>query len=266
MIDLEAHLNFVHQMVAQWLELLVDCTTNFQVIVGNDNMMDCWGVCQNILLFLDSLPIQVNLHVIPFHGADVVFGVDWLKNLDDVAFNFTNCMLSFTHEFHHVRLMDTPPHFQEVEPNVMCRSYSPNIQLETFLWVAFVNDIDQPRVVPPTTLSSDDMVAQLILDDFVNIFSPTCELPPQRDTDHGIIIHLCVGPIKIHSYHYTRFQKEEMGRFVSSMLEEGIMQPTCSIPLIPLWLSLSKRRMTLDVFVSIIEISTTLWWKNHSRF
>lgn len=66
LVDFGAQLNFIHTCLVQQLELRVDNTRHFQVVVGNGNMMICQGVCSIVPLSLDSIAVRVDLYVISF--------------------------------------------------------------------------------------------------------------------------------------------------------------------------------------------------------
>lgn len=79
--DFGAHLNFIHRGLGQHLELHVNKTRSFQIIVVNGNAMVYQGVYFDVSLLLGSLLVHVNLYVIPNHEANVILGVNWLKDL-----------------------------------------------------------------------------------------------------------------------------------------------------------------------------------------
>lgn len=65
-------------------------------MVGNDQHLDCTRWCEAISIDIQTITCAVDLYVLPIVGADIVFGVQWLKSLGPVLTDYnTMCMKFF---------------------------------------------------------------------------------------------------------------------------------------------------------------------------
>lgn len=95
LVDLGANLNFIHGRWAQRLELPIDKSASFEVLVRSGNTMERRGVCRKVPLQLGESSFFMDFHVVPFHGSDAILGVAWLEQLGQVLFDYQRRSLSF---------------------------------------------------------------------------------------------------------------------------------------------------------------------------
>lgn len=67
-----------------------------------------------------------------------------------------------------------------------------------------------------------------LLKAFSRVFQEPTSLPPQRETDHAIVLREGAGQVRVRSYRYAHGQKEEIEHMVKEMLWVGIIQPNTS--------------------------------------
>lgn len=67
------------------------------VTVGNGHKLACEGRCFQVPLVLDQHEFQVDFHLIPFHGSDVVLNVQWLRKLGPMLFDYEQLYASFNY-------------------------------------------------------------------------------------------------------------------------------------------------------------------------
>lgn len=67
--------NFIHAKLASHLGLTIHSSHHLRVTMGNDDIMDCAGICLQVSLLLEKSLFNVNLFLLPIYGADVVLGV-----------------------------------------------------------------------------------------------------------------------------------------------------------------------------------------------
>ena len=95
MIDLGSTHNFIHCKVAKELNFFLYPAPECQVMVENGENTKCSGKCHNIKLTMGEYVLNSPMLSIPMGGADVVLGVQWLKSLGMIAFNFQELFLNF---------------------------------------------------------------------------------------------------------------------------------------------------------------------------
>ena len=67
-----------------------------------------------------------------------------------------------------------------------------------------------------------------LIEAFDDIFQAPSQLPPQRDIEHQITLKEGTDPINVRPYRYAYFQKDEIERQVSDMLNSGLIRPSSS--------------------------------------
>ena len=77
------------------LQLRPHETSTLRVTVGNGGELQCNQVCTNIFVKIQKHEFQVDFHVLPIRGADVVLGVQWLKALGPVLTDYTALTMKF---------------------------------------------------------------------------------------------------------------------------------------------------------------------------
>lgn len=63
---------------------------------------------------------------------------------------------------------------------------------------------------------------------FEAVFQTPTSLPPRRAIEHHIALKEGSDPINVRPYRYAHFQKEEIERQVQTMLDAGLIRPSCS--------------------------------------
>lgn len=69
-----------------------------------------------------------------------------------------------------------------------------------------------------------DKIIQDVLDMYPRVFEEPKSLPPVRALDHGIPLKLAVIPVSLRPYKYNYYQKNELQKQVTAMLNQGIIQ------------------------------------------
>ena len=67
--------NFLQSRVVALLNLTVSTERQFDVVVGNGEVLKCEGLCSTIPVQIQKHVFLVDFHVLPIQGADVVLGV-----------------------------------------------------------------------------------------------------------------------------------------------------------------------------------------------
>lgn len=76
LIDSDNMNNFIQPRVAKFLNLPVEDTLPFRVMVGNGSVMDCQQLCPETALQIQSHNFIVTLRVLPLSETDVILGVE----------------------------------------------------------------------------------------------------------------------------------------------------------------------------------------------
>ncbi|KAJ1375604.1 Aspartic peptidase domain superfamily [Sesbania bispinosa] len=87
--------NFVQERMAKFSGLTTQPTHSLRVMVGNGSEIECHQICMGVLVHVQGQIFKVDLYVLPLSGADIVFGVQWLKSLGPVLTDYNTLSLKF---------------------------------------------------------------------------------------------------------------------------------------------------------------------------
>ena len=80
--------NFLQSRVVSLLNLRVSSRKQFDVMVGNGEILKFEGLCSAILVQIQKHVFLVDFYVLPIQGADVVLGVQWLQLLGPIMVDY----------------------------------------------------------------------------------------------------------------------------------------------------------------------------------
>ncbi|KAF3780527.1 hypothetical protein EJ110_NYTH38865 [Nymphaea thermarum] len=88
LVDTGATHNFISQPIA----IAAGCKRTphslFEVMVGGGSTIPCLETCEGVDIQLQGIPCRVDLLVLSHCGADVILGVQWIKTLEEITFDF----------------------------------------------------------------------------------------------------------------------------------------------------------------------------------
>ena len=88
--------NFIQDRVAYFLHLTPQPTKQLCVMVGNGTELCCNQVCKAISIIIQGHQFVVDLYVIALGGADIIFGVEWLKTLGPITTDYSVLTMFFS--------------------------------------------------------------------------------------------------------------------------------------------------------------------------
>ena len=206
----------------------MDDTPSYVVEVGDGHKIKCKGVCREVPLKVQEVPVQQQFFLIGLGGVDMVLGMEWLASLGEIRANFEQLTL--------VLKIDGKKVIIKGEPKILKKEASLKSMLKALhqgegLLIDYHHiqtEIDWKDTIPPKL--------KKVLHDFPFIFEPPEGLPPQRRQDHAIHLKEGAQIPNIRPYRYPHYQKTEVEKLVAEMLEAGIIRPSTSpysSPVIP---------------------------------
>ncbi|XP_039118795.1 uncharacterized protein LOC120254848 [Dioscorea cayenensis subsp. rotundata] len=122
--------NFVQTKLANHLGLTVQPSNHLRVTVGNGDAVTCGGACLAVPLKLGDETFVVDLLLLPIYGADVVLGVQWMRQLGPILFDYGELWMEFNHLGHQVRLKGLDRvQYDSTRPASLRQSQSDSAQL-----------------------------------------------------------------------------------------------------------------------------------------
>nr|GEX05898.1 transposon Ty3-G Gag-Pol polyprotein [Tanacetum cinerariifolium] len=95
LVDGDSTYNFVDQELVNRLGLQVDPPINFSVVVANREKLACTGRVRNLSLAVQGCVISTDFFMLPVAACPIVLGVQWLKTLGPIEFDFNNLTTGF---------------------------------------------------------------------------------------------------------------------------------------------------------------------------
>lgn len=159
-----------------------------------------------------------DFNTISIGGYDAILGVQWLKEVSPVGFDFSKQEISIHSKGTKIRLkqMQTGnPDFQVV----LDKKYIKNQKEQAYFLV-------QLAAVEALPEHSDPLPSpvQTIINSYEDIFQTPKSLPPTRKEDHLIPIMEGSHPVNLNPYKCPYLQRIEIEKMVKEMLDSGIIR------------------------------------------
>ncbi|KAJ8773290.1 hypothetical protein K2173_028467 [Erythroxylum novogranatense] len=87
--------NVIQPRHVKHLQILVDTTANFKVIVENGQRMQCEGFIKEIPVTICGHLLVFPIFVLPIVGSDIVIGSDWLETFGSQIVDYKTSRLKF---------------------------------------------------------------------------------------------------------------------------------------------------------------------------
>ncbi|XP_026396801.1 uncharacterized protein LOC113291491 [Papaver somniferum] len=210
--------SFIDANLTSKLGLHVSPTGQMLVTVANGDSTLSQGICHNLHWDMQGHQFSAHLRVLPLGGCDIVLGDDWLRQLGDVTFNFSQLSISFLHQGSHITLQGITfkPYLSMISGSSMKKFIKSNTPA---LIGQFFSISTTPILPPPPAVST-------LLGTFVNVFTEPTGLPPSRSLDHKIPLKHGSNPTSQRPYKCPFIHKSVMESLVSEMLSSGVIQPS----------------------------------------
>ncbi|KAG8386877.1 hypothetical protein BUALT_Bualt03G0194600 [Buddleja alternifolia] len=98
LVDSGASHNFISSKLVGQMGLRVVTTGRFGVQLGDGQRTDSAGVCQNLVVQLDSVSIKADCYLFLLGGVYIILGIAWLATLGDVKVNWQKMTMGFVLE------------------------------------------------------------------------------------------------------------------------------------------------------------------------
>nr|GFB16553.1 transposon Ty3-G Gag-Pol polyprotein [Tanacetum cinerariifolium] len=213
LVDGGSTYNFVDQELVNRLGLQVDPTVNLSVVVANREKLACTGRVRNLSLVVQGCVISIDFFVLLVAACPIVLGVQWLKTLGSIEFDFNNLTIGFHITSSHHKL-------QGLKASELSALKSHELMgiCDAALLLQIVPVL--PQVQPELSFS---LAIQKVLIDFCKVFQEPFGLPPSRFHDHSIPLLPGSKPMSSRPYRQPYFQKNELEKQVRELLSHGLL-------------------------------------------
>ncbi|KAF5468679.1 hypothetical protein F2P56_012816, partial [Juglans regia] len=219
LIDSGSTHNFLDPLVVEAAKLRVVEDGALQVKVADGTSIVSQGKCEEMIK-VQGTKFLVPFHVLTLGGCDIVLGVQWLKTLGPIQWDFTNMSMQFEVAGQKLFLQGLLSEQVQVDAGIRMLKSSFIGQQGWLLQLVAV----QPKLEPPQTLP----VVEEVVNQFQSVFEEPVGLPPPRAFDHRIVLKEGTPPIFVRPYRYPHYQKTEIEKIVKDLLLNGVIRPSQS--------------------------------------
>ena len=215
--------NFVQLRLAKFLDLPATPIPPLPVMVGDSGVLQCTHRYPQVQLQIQGHNFTIDLFGLALSGADMVLGVQWLRDLGPVTTDYTSLSMTFTLLGSPIQLrVDVPlapPSASAHQLKRMLRTHSISA---LFQLGPASSSTSSPTLLPDAHPPPPDLTT--LLEKFHHLFNEPTTLPPARPISHHI--HLAPGskPITVKPYRYPHSQKTKLEHQVQSMLDSGLIR------------------------------------------
>jgi hypothetical protein len=167
----------------------------------------------------------------------MIVGEDWLEAVSPVWVDYLTKAMRITYQGKLTALQGVKDQLNE------CPQISP-AKLRGLIRAGGVSCCIQLSSVSDTAVLSDDQqyicaiqteteavqhpTIQQLLSEYDHLFATPTELPPRRAANHQINLVPGAQPVRVHPYHYSPIQKNEIEEQLKEMLQNGVVRPSTS--------------------------------------
>lgn len=174
------------------------------VTVGDGNEFSCSSVCKNVPVVIQSQIFHVDLFAMSIVGANLIFGVEWLKTLSPIVTDYSLLTMGFMKDSKLIELKGCsssgPTKLNHIQ--VHCLVSTNKVIAYFHLQVTLT---DSHSALPPTTDSLPSF--QVFLTKYPSLFQSSTTIPSSCPTDHAIHLLPDSASMNVFPYQYPSFQK-----------------------------------------------------------
>jgi len=200
LLDSGSTSNFINADLLRELQLPTNPRPALRVLVANGDRVPCQGVAPRVPLSIGQEDFAISCYGIDLGAFDLILGVEFLRTLGPILWDFQAMRMAFTKDGHRVQ------------------------------WHGLGTTTDTPP--GPASCAITPVPAHPLLDSllrqFDDVFREPRGLPPARSYDHRIHLLPGTAPVAVRPYRYPQLQKDELERQCSEMLAQGIIRPSTS--------------------------------------
>ena len=67
-------------------------------MVVNGQYLECTSLCESVSVKIQDTSFNLHLYILPISGANIIFGVQWLKMLGPVLTNYNTLVMQFFYQ------------------------------------------------------------------------------------------------------------------------------------------------------------------------
>lgn len=225
--------NFLDLDLAKKLGCKLEAISPLAVSSGGGHKLEAAFVCKGFKWLLQQVVFTADVIVLPLGCSDLILGIQWLKSLGPILWDFDKLQMEFTTQGRKFVLRGAKiPSVKLINNKSFAHAVQTGAELCFLTMHNHVPVMDVPTCLLLNTADSSDCIPPIIdqlLQDFSDIFTEPTSLPPHRvGFDHKIPLKEGSEPFNLKPYRYSLIQKTIIDKLVNDMLVQGIIQYSTS--------------------------------------
>ena len=212
---------FLDAAILSKLQLFLDPIVSFEVKVANGATIKTKDVCLDVKVVMQGHIFSVNLNALPLGDCELVLGIQWLRTLGLIQSDFLAMSMQFLHLGTTVTLFGMHPTNLTLQKgdHFFRKAVRKGILLQIMSLGLGTSSSQQ---------QCDPLIEKLPIE-FSLVFDTSSGLPPYRGYEHQILLNEGTALICQRPYRYPHFQKIEIEKIVTDLLEVGSIRPSQSL-------------------------------------
>ncbi|XP_026399605.1 uncharacterized protein LOC113295486 [Papaver somniferum] len=219
LIDSDNTHSFIDPEMARLSGVLIEPTAALHVAVADGNKVLSDARCPQFSWNMQGCNFSFDFRVLDLGGCDMVLGVDWMRTISPVKFDFKMMTVSFIQDSKEIELKGITEDIRISSISVgSCQKYlkknKNDMACHMFCITAIKPNPQTPKILEP------------ILTKYSSIFKETTSLPSEISHDRYIPLQPNSAPPKQRPYRIPYVQKEVVEKLVEEMLKSGVIKPS----------------------------------------
>ncbi|PNX92266.1 retrotransposon-related protein [Trifolium pratense] len=225
--------NFLDLELAKKLGCKLEAISPLAITSGGGHKLEAAFVCKSFKWLLQQTVFMADVIVLPLGCSDLILGIQWLKSLGPILWDFDKLQMEFTTQGRKFVLRGAKtPSIKLVNNKSFAHAVQNGAELCLMTLNTHVPVFDVPTCLILSTADGSGCTPPLIdqlLHVFQDIFTEPSSLPPHRvGFDHKIPLKDGSEPFNLKPYRYSLIQKTIIDNLVDVMLDQGIIQHSTS--------------------------------------
>jgi hypothetical protein len=229
LIDSGSTHNFLDESLARTLGIHSNGQDTIRVKIANGQELTSPGQSRETKVKMQGHIFSMDFYLLSLAGCDVVLGIQWLRSLGPILWDFIKLTMVFDYEGRSCLLQGL------VTLNTLDLVEGDSFRLpKTERRGVLLQLLHQPAStmalegisLPSTTAPAGPLTD--ILNSFADVFAEPQGLPPARSHDHAIPLQEGAQPVSVRPYRYPFYQKEEIELIIRDLLNSGVIQNSTS--------------------------------------
>lgn len=232
LIDSGSTHNFMDKKVAELLGCRLLPTGKTRVSVADGSMVEIFGKIEKFKWQFQGNHFQADFMVKALGCHDIVLGVQWLRELGPITWDFQELTMQFRGGSGKIMLHGIQNgSVREVKSKRLEQLKEKDIQLH--MVYAYEESEKEQWSVNVVELNAEEEVrnneVEKLIEEYQCIFQEPTTLPPFRvNHNHKITLLEGSNPVNQKPYRYAVYQKDEIDKTVKELLTAGTIQPSSS--------------------------------------